>query len=132
MCQSQDQVSKRQRVHLAADHGAAPGLIGELGRGDADRLEPVIERLDQVARHEVTERRLVHHRDRRDVARHDPRAQLIVVRAPLDDLGLDHDVVRVRGVELVDDRRDDPALAAGLLDVRDLAVLGLARPEEPG
>ena len=105
-------------------------MIGEVLGVDADRLEAVVERFDELARDEVAEHRFVHHGDGRDVLGDDARRQLVVVGAPFRNLRLDDDAVLVRGVELVGQRGDDAALAARFGYVDDLAVIGFAGAEE--
>ena len=120
----------RQGVGLAAKTGAARGVFGEIGRVDADRLEAVVERFDELAGDKVAEHRFVHHGDGRYILGDDAGGQLVIVGAPFGGLRLDDDVVLVGGVELVGQRGDDAAFAARLGDIDDLAVVGIAGAKE--
>ena len=58
---------------LAVELRAGLGVVAVFGSVDADRLETVVHRVDQLAVHEVTEGGLVHHRNGGYVARNDAR-----------------------------------------------------------
>jgi hypothetical protein len=117
-------------MDLAAEADAAACVLGEIVDGDADAREVFIQRQHQLAAHVIAEGRLVHHRHRGDVLGDQARGQLVVIRAPFADLRAHDDALAIRGVELVDQGRDDAALADALAHVVDVAELRFAAAEE--
>ncbi len=119
-----------QGIGLALERGAAPRMRSEVVHVDAHALEIHVQRQHQLAAHVVAQRGLMHHRDRRNVLGHQACGELVVVGAPFTDLGAHDDAVGVRRVELIDQGRDDPALAHAFGRLQDLAEPGLAAAEE--
>ena len=117
-------------VDLAADGHCIARVRGEVAGIDAGFFQGVTELLDIAG--VVAQLSRMHHRDRRNVLGGDARIQLLIVWAPLDDLRLHHDVVLVRGVEQIHQRRHHAALPARVLDILRGAVVALTGTKEAG
>ena len=91
-------------------------------------LQIIVDRLEQAFQRIIADHAFVHRHEIGRIARRHLRRQLRIA-GPGDDVDVDVDV-RVLGVEAVDQRGDDPALAFGLGDVGAAAIFGAAFAEE--
>ena len=118
----------RHSVNVPANGHALEARLGKIARVDAGFGKDRLERLEQPFRRIIGNHTAVHGHDVGGVARRHLRRQLRIA-GPGDDV-LRHGDVRVLGVELVDQRRDDPALALDLRNVGRRSVERAAFAEE--